>query len=228
MDVYGGRVLEAAVGAIPIPVGGPAPDSRALREALEAGDPLRMRWQVGDAPSQLAPIVMVIGPRSEALLVAARGEDLVVRRWRRAADLGIEQPELTWRGALAGLTPGEFAGLRLTPTATGARLALDGRGERSLELGASRSWALFSPDRWLLPDLRPWLDALWIGALLVPLGLWMPIDLMGAAILSVTVLGLEVLPAWAGLAAPTLADRLAAIGGLVLGRLLRARQSQPQ
>jgi VanZ family protein len=218
MAVYPGPVLDARIGEKLVAPAGPIADSAALRRGLLAGEPIRVRWRIAESPARLAPLVIVIGPASEELaLVATHGMDLVLRRWRRAADFRLEQPELTWPGALARLRPGRSADLVATPSASGVRAALDGGEPEAIDLGIGRGWALVAPDRWLDPAWHPALDALWLMSLLFPAGLWLPRGWTGLAWAVPALACLWIVPVRVGLAPTTAVEVCGALAGLILG-----------
>jgi hypothetical protein len=222
LAIYPGRVLEARIGGVDIPVGGPAPDSASLRRALVAREPILLRWQMGAPPARLAPLVLIGGPDSEEVaLIGVRRSDVLMRSWRRSARLLLEQPEWIWPGALANLHLGEIASLRVTPVRGGALLSLDGRSERRARSGPGHGWALLGRDRWVPIALRPWFDALWLAVLCFPLGLWLPSGGWGAAIAAASLAGLALVPPAFGLASASLSDGIAALLGAIAGRAVR-------
>jgi len=219
MDTYPGPVLEARVGPIEIARAGPVSESAALHRALHEGEPLRVRWQVAEAPPRLSPLVVVIGPSSEELvLVATRKADLVLRRWRLAADFRLEQPELTWPDMGSALVRGAVAELIATPRGAGVVVQLEGGPRRVIGLGPGRGWALFAPDRWIAPWLRSGLDAFWLALLLLPLGLWLPQSWgLRVSLAAMALAALWVAPGPLGLAPSVLVDWAGGGVGLLVG-----------
>jgi hypothetical protein len=220
MDRYRGRVLSARIGEQEIAEGGPVDDPAALRRALLDDEPLRVRWEAGPAPLRLAPLVVVIGPGHEEMaLLAVRGPDLVLRRWRRSARFLLEQPELTWPRALADVAPGATVALSATPEGSGVAFERSGELARRVGLGPGRGWALLAPDRWVPAERRVWLDALWQMLLLFPLGLWSPRDWRALPLAALAVAALWLVPGGLGLRAAAAAEWSGAGAGVLLGQL---------
>jgi hypothetical protein len=219
MDRYMGRILAARIGSVEIAAAGPLADSSGAHSALRAREPLAVTWLVGTAPARLAPLVILIGPdEKEVALIAARESDLVVRYWRHAARFLLEQPELTFPDALAGLAPGSRAALVATRSATGVAVEIEGQAPARIGLGPGRGWALLAPDRWVAPALRPALDALWLAILLVPVGLWLPRGGRGLGLAALALAALWLVPARVGLEPAAFADWIGALAGLAGGR----------
>jgi len=107
MEWYRGTVLDASIAGLPLR-DGPLEDSRAVRERLAAGEPLTVHARAGPRPPGLAPLFAIADAGQRGiLLVGIDGDDLVLRVRRRAADAGLGQPELRWRGVLASLQAGD-------------------------------------------------------------------------------------------------------------------------
>jgi VanZ family protein len=218
MGVYPGEVLDARIGEEPIARGGPAANAPALRRALLANAPVVVRWKRAPAPARLAPLVVLIGPESEEiLLVAVRRSDLVLREWRQSARLLLEQPSLTWPDALEKSRPGEVAELVVHPSRSGAGLSLDGADLGHAGLGPGRAWAVLAPDTWVTPRLRPALDAVWLAILLFPAGLWLPAGRSGLVFAAAALAGVACVPGPVGLDPATAVEWAGALGGLLAG-----------
>lgn len=165
LGVYGGQVLEARIGDQPAP-SWRLQDSRAAREAIRSGDPVRVVFIAGPPPSRLAPVFSVYdGDQDEVLLLGAAGDDLLLRARRRSTGLKLDRPTLRWAGALAELEPGDTVTLALRRAgAAGFCLRLDGR--ESCRGSPFSGWALLMDPRELPPALRPLVGVGWALALL--------------------------------------------------------------
>jgi len=178
-EVYGGRVLGAWIG------GRAAPDGRLkasgpMRDSLQRGTPIRVRFAAGPPPPDLAPIFSVYDDhQKEVLLIGADGPDLVMTLRRRADDARLDRPEMRVRGALEGVAAGDTVEIDARPVRPGSyRLAVRSAvgsvasAVRGPTLGRSWSLLLFSgcwPGWWIGV-----LDLVWLAVLAVPVGWWSP------------------------------------------------------
>jgi hypothetical protein len=187
---------------------------------------VRVRWGGAAPPRGLAPLVVVIGPQSEEIvLIATRGADLVLRRWRRSAHWLLEQPELTWPGGLEGRDIRGLLEVSAVSAGLGAMFEL-GNERHAAGLGPGRGWALIAPDRWVDPALRPALDALWLAILCFPVGLWLPQRWRGPALAAAALGCLWLAPMRLGLSETSSAEWAGALAGLIAGRLVQGLASR--
>ena len=146
LDVYQGRVLEAEVGGRSVG-SGPLDDSDSIREGLRARESFSVRFRVGPPPADWAPLFAIFShDREEALLVAIRGDDVLVR-WRSLASaLRFAEPSMIVRGALAGLDPGEAATLSGRVERAGFCIETSAREACGLGPDAAEGWRFLRRD----------------------------------------------------------------------------------
>ncbi|NNK62764.1 MAG: VanZ family protein [Gemmatimonadetes bacterium] len=109
LDVYDGDVLDARVGGLPVQ-SGPLEDSDAIRERLGAPAAFSVSFRVGTPPPGWAPLFAIFSAdQEEALFVAIRGDDVLVRSRSMAGRLRFAEPSMVVPGGLAGLEPGDTA-----------------------------------------------------------------------------------------------------------------------
>lgn len=165
---YAGAVLRAhtsgaAVGS------GPLQDPGPVRRALRDGERVAVEFVAGPPVAWRQPILSIASEHDVLLTLAADRADLVLAFRMRAADLGLDQPELRLEGALAG--------------AGGARVAAGAWREGDLWCleanDVARCGLGFSPvDTWgllLFPvprALAPAVPVAWLIVLLGPAGFW--------------------------------------------------------
>lgn len=144
--VYDGEVLRAELGDRVVPPGR-SDDPDALRERLRHPDPLRVRFTMGSPPRRWAPIFALFsGEREEAVFVAARGDDVLVRLRSLAGALRFAEPSFVLEGGLAGLEFGEEVTLDVTRTRTGFCVGTDVRVECGLDPSPVEGWRLLQRD----------------------------------------------------------------------------------
>jgi glycopeptide antibiotics resistance protein len=170
---YPGRILEATVDGVALGAG-PNAESRQVRARLLAGAPLRVRAVAAAPVPTPAPLVTLHdATRNEILLLAAEGEDLLVRVRSRAAALQLDSPALRATGITQGIGPGEP--LSVAVWRSGPRYCIDVnhriRCGLGFTLGMGWTLAVYSqvPGGW--PHTV--LNAAWMAALLVPFGFWL-------------------------------------------------------
>jgi len=219
MEWYRGTVLDASIAGLPLR-DGPLEDSRAVRERLSAGEPLTVHARAGPRPPGLAPLFAIADADQRGiLLVGIDGDDLVLRVRLRAADAGLGQPELRWRGVLASLRATDALAVTVRRTGGGSCLAVNGRERCGLGYPAGRGWALVHAVPGLPPAAVAALDGGFVALAALLVGLVVTRGAAGAATALVVLLGLAVLPPALGLL-PTPALQLAAsAAGLVAGGL---------
>lgn len=164
MHPYDGRVLEARVGGRPAKL--ELADRLGVREALRERSPVAVTFVAGTAPERLAPLFAIYDEnRRQNLLLAVHGADLVVRLRTVARVLGLDQPDLRWRGALEGVRAGDTLQLRLT-TSEGSRcLELDGRSRCDLTPTPGRGHAFFLNVEGLPAGAGLLLNLAWVAGL---------------------------------------------------------------
>lgn len=216
---YHGRVLDAALGDLPVGVG-PHADSAALRRRLAAGEPLRVRAVAGARPTGLAALFTIHDEEQrEILLLGVAGDDLVLRTRTRAAALRFESPGLRIPGALRGIAPGEALDVSVSGGPQRRCVTVNGAAHCEVGFDVGSGSLLLAPGEPPSPRQRRTASLMWLAAHALPLGLWIP-----AA-------GPRTLPAFAVLlaaviaapqAAPVLPPAAEALGALALGAGLGA------
>jgi hypothetical protein len=228
---YHGRVLQAAIGGVPLHPGFVSGSDRA-RGLFLGGTPLRLEAVAGPPTRSLAQLLGVYDPtHPEVLLVGPDGDDVVVRYLRRADDAGFHVPDLRLRDALSGVEPGDTFRVRVRLLPHGLTIAVLGRGEHHHEYTVGDGWKLLLPSQGAPPAIQAFLSVLWVAALLLPLGLWLRADLPSALAVAALLLALHLLPAVTALGRPSPRDLGAMLLGLGLGlalrRLLERRSPAP-
>jgi VanZ like protein len=186
--------------------------------------PLGVVAVAGAKPQRLSPLVAVTDERGrEVVVLSADHADLALWLRTRGTAWRLDRPDVRARGALAAVAPGDTFTVTAWREAGGATfcLALDS------QQWCDRAYTL--ADGWkLIFDLgyaRPWLldlvAAIWIGGLLVPVGLWARRHWGSAAALVVVLGSLFATPALTGLAPTPLPALLGALAGIGLGLLLQ-------
>ena len=196
---YRGTVVSAELGGMALPSWRLA-DSRAVREHLLAGGPLRIRAVAGPPTGDLAPLFSIFDQEQrEVLLVGPDRDDLVIHVRTRASDALLRQPELRWRGAMAAITAGDSLTLELRRTARGYCMTLNNRERCGLKPQVGEVWELLQP----MPHAPQWVDAtldcvpLVLAGLLI--GLLSPVRLWGYLAVGLVLASAIVLPPLVGL-----------------------------
>jgi len=170
---YPGRVVSAAVEGLVIPNGLVA-EWRQLRERLLSGAPVRVRAVAAPPVPVPAPLVTLHdASRNEILVVAADGEDIVVRLRTLAAALDLDSPAMRAPGLLRGLGPGDD--LALTISRAGRTYCVDVNSRSACGLGFTlgMGWAFFGYSQMSAGWLHGMLNAAWMAGLLFPFGFWL-------------------------------------------------------
>jgi hypothetical protein len=167
-----GEVLAAELAGTGIP-STRLEDGERVRELLDAGAPLDVRFTVGPSFGGRWPILRITDEADDvvALDVHQRWDDLFVRFRTRASAVRLHAPELRFRHAFAGAAVGDTVAIRISRDEAGQCVDVDGARhcERGLTLG--RGWELLHA----LPPLRSAplrrsVDAAWLVVLLLPVG----------------------------------------------------------
>lgn len=224
LERYEGRVLEASVGGLAVPVGRSA-RSEALRGLLLRGAPVEATALAGPLTAGVAPVFSLYdeGQREIALL-GVDGRDVVWRVRRRAADLRLDAPDVRLRGGVAGSSPGDT--LRLASfVESGRRCLAAGRERGACGVGPrlTDGWALLYFSGALGPAARAGLGAAWVAALLVPVGYWVRLRSACALALAAPLAALWLLPAAAAVEATPTWGYAAALAGAAAGSILALR-----
>ena len=169
IEWYRGRVLEAAIADVPLP---PhlLPDGSAVRRLLLEGAPLHVRAIAGSWTGGVGSLFSIYDEHQrEILLLGPDRDDFVLRYRRRAADFGLDAPDLRLLGATRALHSGDS----VTVTARrGWCLAVNARQACGLGDPPGRAWSVLLYPESFPPWLRRLLDAGWLAGLWLAFGLW--------------------------------------------------------
>jgi hypothetical protein len=221
LEHYGGRVLDAAVGDLPLPSRRLA-DSDAVREALARGVELRVDAIAGPPPAGLAPIFNIYDDRQrEILFIGAYFEDLVLRYRTRSAEVRLDRPELRWIGGLEGVAEGDPLRLRLRRSEGGYCLEVNGVEHCPPGYTVRDVWGVLYFAESEAPELRDILGLCWLVILFAPAGFWLRRRRDAAVACAATCAGLLAAPAAVGLATTSPAEFAAALAGLGVGAAFR-------
>ncbi|HXJ82814.1 MAG TPA: VanZ family protein [Candidatus Methylomirabilis sp.] len=222
-DWYRGRVLSAQIGGLPLP-SWRLDDSRIVRERLLAGIPLEVRAVAGPRTRQLAPVFSIFDERQqEVLVLGADRDDLVLRMHRRATDLKLREPDVRWRGALAGVSPGDTVALGLQVSRRGLCLFLNGRGRCGMAVTVGEAWRLVQDRPHYAAGAQLALDGLCMIIVGLPLGLLSPRRMSGYVGVAAAVAGVALLAPALGLAHTPLFEFASLVAGIAGGALLADR-----
>jgi Concanavalin A-like lectin/glucanases superfamily/VanZ like family len=169
---YPGRIRETSLNGMTIPPGDTV-ESRAVRERLHSGVSLRIDAVAAAPVAVQVPLVYLLDPsRNEILLLAADGDDLLFRVRTRAAALELDNPALRAVGIIRGIPPGDP--LPVTVSQRGARYCIEVRSRSACDLGFTlgMGWTFLLyaqvPASWP-PGI---LSGLWVLGLVFPFGFW--------------------------------------------------------
>jgi hypothetical protein len=217
---FGGTVTGVQVGGVSVP-NGPIGSER-VHQAIRNGELLRVSFIAGPPVTGLAPLFSVADPERRDLVVFGPDpNDLVFRYRARAADFGLDQPDLRLRRVMsAGV--GEHLDAAARRTETGWCLSIEGRAERcGLGFTLGRAWSLIVYPESCPAWLKASLDVAFVFALVLPVGYWGRGPTLVLAT-SLTALGLIIGPGLVGLHR-SIPEVVSAALALVLGQVLYRR-----
>ena len=210
---YRGTVLETNAGPLPLSV---------------VPLPLRITAVAGSRPpGRIAPLVAILDERdTKVLVVAVDGADLALRYHTRAAPLTLEQPDMRWRRAMAGIAPRDTFTVQAWRGEYGNCLSLNSARRCGLGYTIGDGWKLiFYPERWPGWVLGT-LNSLWLAGCLMGIGYWGRRAGTGGnrreravivVAVSLALLGMLIVPSVTGLNATSINEWIGAIGGMGLG-----------
>jgi len=185
-----------------------------------------------EPPTRTSPLIAVIGPRDEkVLMLAVDHTDLTLRYYTPALRLTLEHPDLRLRGALRGVAPSDTFTAATWHDSTDICLRLNATQRCGLGYTIGDGWKLiYYPESWA-PWALAFINTLWLAGCVTGVGFWSvrgrrrtPQDADGAAIgriaIAIAILGSVIVPIVTHLNATTLNEFLGVIGGIVLGRWL--------
>ena len=200
-------------------------------------------------PARTAPLAALVDAQgSRAVILAVDQSDLSLRYHMPAVRLSLQQPDLRWHDALAGVRPGDTFTASTGHDPGNVCLALNTDWRCGLGYTIGDGWKLiFYPEGW--PSWRlAVINALWVAGCVIGVGFWAGRTAGGeksggekdggegrrrAAIAKVAVglslLGLIVVPALTELKATSVWEWIGALGGIEVGLVLgnRARRPSP-
>jgi VanZ family protein len=183
---FAGSVQSASLNGRPFS-SEPLPATDSIRSALRRGHlVLDARISRVTTANPLAPIVRVVDDEGyEIASFFQRRRDLLFRVRFKAAAAWLQSPSVR----IPDLFDGEVDGpdsheLKLSGQLRDGALrvaALDSRGVETLaRLTPQLAWSFFVPFEFPLDSRAPWLNALWVGGLLLPYGYWLARARVGA------------------------------------------------
>lgn len=170
---YEGSVLEFTLAGSSVPNGLIA-DSRAVREHLESGAPLRALVVAGAPPDGRAPVVEINGFQSSLVSLGIERFDLLFRYRVTADAVRLDRPELRLHNALLGVRPGEVFEVRADSDRRARCLSAGGRRECGLGFTLGDGWSLLLWSESFPAWLTSLLGLAWMAGLALPLAFWAP------------------------------------------------------
>jgi len=222
LEWYRARGLHVILGSFTLHAG-EIPRSTEVRRLLLAGAPLHIVAIAGPRVRALGPLFVIADDRDrEVLLIGPDRDDLVLRYRTLASRWLLDQPDLRLRGALTGIAPGDTMSIVAGREEGRTCLMVNGSGSCNLGYTIGSGWALLLFPEHFPPWLQQLLGSAWVGAFVIPVGLWArkrPETLLAAVIL---IAGLLVLPGRTGLLPTPPMQLLGAGTGWLLGAALQA------
>lgn len=226
MNTYRGRITAAALGSVQVRPG-PAAGSTAWSPLLAQGAPLGVVAEVVTPVDGLAPLLTIhTAGGVEVALLGMDGRDLVFRRLNRARMLRLDSPALRLRDAVDSTHVGRRLLLGTATTRRGQCFAVDRTRTCGVGHTAGIGWSLLLAKLERLPLPGSALNALWLAALVLPIGFFGPPRVAGAALLVIAWYAYIRVPLDTVLLPATSADLGGIAAGVASGLLLR-RVSRP-
>jgi hypothetical protein len=217
LEWYGGRVLQASVDGLEIPPVALA-TSPQVREQLLADAAIHVLARAGPPPSALAPLFTIHDQHQrEILLLGVDEEDIVYRYRTRAISWGFAGPEIRVRGALRGIAWREPLTVTVHPIGNGRCIGVNTTEHCGLGYTLGTGWMLLLGNQPVSLWLRPIINALWLGALFFPTGLWVRFGWPFAPAAALSLASVLLLPASIGLLPTPRGELLGALAGFLAG-----------
>jgi VanZ family protein len=167
---YDGRIVRAELDGASEPDGRIADKAR-VDEFVRGGRRLHLSLLAAPPPDELSDVISVAGSEKEIVLVAAEGNDLLLRYRTLGRVLTLNRPLIRVPGVLATVTPGAPADIEIVRQ-RGWCVRVSGSGQTCGHgYTAGDGWRLFQTPR-LAPWLLATLNVCWLVALMTPLGYW--------------------------------------------------------
>lgn len=220
---WDGVLLDARIDGVQTPIG-QLENSDALRAALLRGAPVTLQLRRGTPTNSLVAVYVVMDDsRREILMIGVSGADLVVRHRLRSTTFRFDLPDQRFRNFLELAPPDGIVELRMTRDREGRTcVATARRSECAVLPSLGAVWRVVLWKGELAAPLRRLLDGAALALLLLPAsiiaGLRCNTRSLAAFVTLAAVfvaLGREV-----GLSWPGIAELVAAVGSLALGRWL--------
>jgi hypothetical protein len=226
LEWYGGRVLQAWLDGLEIPVGALA-NSPQVRQQLLSDAAIDVRARAGPQPPGLAPVFTIHdGHQREILLLGVDGDDIVYRYRTRAIASGLRGAEIRGRSALRGIGWRDPVSIIVRPADSGYCVRVNATEHCGLGFTVGTGWALLFGSQpgflWLQPTLNPG----WLAALFFPVGLWARLGWAFAAAVALSLVFLLILPSSIGLLPTPATELVGALAGFLAGwGSIKARES---
>ena len=219
-----GRPLTVNAGGELLLPGGPVLDQQRLEDAISARPTMAFRATLGERPSGLAPIGLIVAEwHGNVMLLGQDRQDLAFGLAMRAAIVRLRTPTVYLRNGLAGAPGDTVEGEGALRNGTfELRSRLGGQElSRHLPLSASWGWSLITPWESVLGEEVHSLTAFWIIGLIAILAYWSVLAGGGSLVIPpVTVLLLlGAVPRAAGFPPAHWTEWMAALIGILLGLL---------
>jgi hypothetical protein len=214
---YSGAVTAARLGPDALAPGRLRYPARA-HSAWSDGAPLSVTLVQGPPPRSFSPAVALLDSGGRRyLLLGISGTDVVLWPRTRAADWKLDQPDLRFRGALAGTSPGDTTTLGAMRRRDGYCLMTDEARRCNVGYGIAQGWTLV-----LHPEsFPPWLNAIigvaWIATLAAPVGLWWRRGAASTLALLLVLGAVTITPVLADFGTARLLDVVAVVVGVGMG-----------
>jgi hypothetical protein len=200
LEWYRGRVVDAAVGDLPIR-SGRLERSAEVRSALLGADTVFVRAIGGPEPSGLSSLFSIYDEdQREIVLLGPDRDDLVFRYRTAAAILRLDQPDVRFAGAMRDVRSGDSLLVREWRPRPG-RVCLARNAAVACDLGFSPGdgWALLYYSESFPGWLKLVLNGGWLALLVALVGFWMRKRAESAVALALVGVGLLILPDLVGL-----------------------------
>jgi hypothetical protein len=172
LEWYRGRVLRANVGPVPAP-SHRLRNSKEVRRLLMNGSPIAVDALAGPRIPALGPLFSIFDQNHrEIILVGPDRDDLVFRYRTTAVALRLDQPSVRLHAAMRGISTGDTITVRIENEAGVYCMALNAVRRCGLGSGIGRGWAMLLYSERFPARLVLLLDFAWLGALMLPVGLW--------------------------------------------------------
>ncbi|HEU4642455.1 MAG TPA: VanZ family protein [Gemmatimonadaceae bacterium] len=238
MDRFPGTLVRSSVGSFPFPRGAMG-NSGAFRSLLLSDSALVTAEVIpGGRTARIAPIVSVFDwQRTEIFLLGQKGADLVFSIRTNAARSLVRNPAIRLRGAFSagrgGMGWGDGGAMTVRGGVVDRSLVAEAerggvRREWRVPLTPGLGWSFFLPFDYAFGPETPWLSALWLAGLFLPLGYWgarvaRERRETGGAMVAAAALALAVAGPLAGERAAAWWEWGGALAGALAGVLLWAR-----